>query len=585
MPKIIFAKRDLLSAVGLVLVELLCFLPIVRRVGFYLDDWATLCQLNFGPKEQGFWTLALHYCLNNTLVVIRPIEAVHFCLAYWNFGIDPLPWHLVNVFFEIIIAILAYAILRRLSGSSSVGFFSAVFLLLCPSHDSSHYWVVCSSVSLSFALYLGSLFATLHAVADVHLFRRIAFHSLSSILFALSLFNYEMFMPLATVNVAVSILLSLRERSVLLAEPRREFSLVLIRHSVLSSLPTIVAMVLPILLLVLYLKLVVPFVSNASMRSISFDISIFLLTLRNGIQLNLPGPFSCFVAARAAEGLEGISSLEALRVLLITSISTSLVVWLNSREAITTPLKEQYESSLSGLPLVLLGMFTVFVAYTIFGLCPDYPPTFMTIFNRINTGASFGLALVISGVFTHRAVVGGDSRTRMQFGLMVLFCVLSVSVFSLANIGLSKPWIASWKTQKHIQNELVTHSGLLPVGASLLLLNCPRYVLWAPVYDGVWDFQNTARILLNRKNFNANVVSERLIVDSLGVKDVSRGIECGVYPFSSLYLSVAPDCVPIRASTPQHFIDIVEHDGMGFGLQREAVARWKVEAAAAGREH
>lgn len=579
----IIAKRDLGSVVGLVLVELLCFLPIMRRVGFYLDDWATLCQLNFGPKEQGFWALALHYCLNNTLVVIRPIEAVHFCLAYWNFGIDPLPWHLVNVIFEIISAFLAYAILQRLSGSSSVGFLAAVFLLLCPSHDSSHYWVVCSSVSLSFALYLGSLLATLHAIGPAKPFTKLVLHSLSSILFALSLFNYEMFMPLATVNVAIAILMSSRDRFAALAESGKKFSLVLIKHSVFSSLPTIVAMALPILLLVLYLKLVVPFVSNSSMRSISFDISVFLLTVSRGIQLNSPWPFSCFVAARAAEGLEGISSLEALRVLLITSTTTLIVVWLKSRESITAPLKEQYEASLSGLPLVLLGLFTVFVAYTIFGLCPDYPPTFMTLFNRINTGASFGLALVISGAFTCRAVVRGHSWARTQFGLMVIFCVLSVGAFSLANIGLSKPWIASWKTQKHIQKELVRHSGLLPVGASVLLLNCPRYVMWAPVYDGVWDFQNTARILLNQKNFNANVVSERLIVGGLGVKDVSRGTECGVYPFSSLYLLVAPECVPLRASTPQQFVDIVEEKGMGFGLQREAVARWKVQAGAAGR--
>lgn len=579
----IVAKRDLVSVVGLVLVELLCFLPIMRRVGFYLDDWATLCQLNFGPKEQGFWALALHYCLNNTLVVIRPIEAVHFCLAYWNFGIDPLPWHLVNVVFEIVTAILAYAILRRLSGSSAVGFFAAVFLLLCPTHDSSHYWVVCSSVSLSFALYLGSLLATLHAVVTVNLLRRLVLHSLSSVLFALSLFNYEMFMPLATVNVAISVLLSIRERSALLAESKKRFSLILFKHYFLSTLPTIFAMVLPILLLVLYLKLVVPFVSNSSMRSISFDISVFLLTVWNGVQLNSPGSFSCFVAARAAEGLEGLSSLEALRVLFITSTTTSLVVWLNSRDAISAPLKERSDSSISGMPLVFLGLVTIFVAYTIFGLSPDYNPTFLTLSNRINTGASFGLALVISGFFTSRAGVFGHSWERMQFSLMVIFCVLSVSVFSLANIGLSKPWIASWKTQKHIQEKLVKHAGLLPAGASVLLLNCPRYVMWAPVYDGVWDFQNTARILLNQKNFNANVVSERLIVDAVGVKDVSRGIECGVYAFSSLYLLVPPDCLPLRASTPQQFIDIVEEKGMGFGLQREAVTRWKVQAGAAGR--
>lgn len=578
--KISTAKFELLSALGLVLVELLCFLPVMRKVGFYLDDWATLCQLYFGPREHGFWALTHAYGFNNSLVIIRPLEALHFALAFWNFGLDPLPWHITNVALECAVAILTSIVVRKLSASRAVGFFSAVFVLLCPSHDSSHYWVVCSSVTLSFVFYLGSFLSTIEALTARTNLLKNGLHSLAALLFTLSLFNYETFMPLAALNILVSFVYNAKMGS------RRSVPsttlLPILKSAVVASLPVVTSMVLPVAALLFYLKVVVPSISNASMRAISFDLNVFLTTVFSGLELNTPVPFCSFVLSRAHEGIDGISGGEIVRLGIMTIIVAVLIGWYGRVDLESAKHKSgaAFESSsmkMAGFPLIFFGLFTIFVSYTIFGLCSDYPPSFVTLFNRINTGASFGLALVFAGVFSLQSSQSNNFegiQSLLLFGTAVAVTV----VFTLADFGLSKPWTVSWLTQKQVQKQLVSVVAGLPSSATVLLLNCPRYVMWAPVYDGIWDFQNTARILLNRKDFRASVVSERLIVDSNAVRDVSYGTECGAFTFSTLYLLEAPACTAIRAQSAERFVNLVEQKGMQFGLQKQALQKWRASS-------
>lgn len=553
------------------LIELLCFLPIMRKVGFYFDDWATLCQLFFGPKEQGLWGLMQNYAVHNSLVIIRPIEALHFGTVFWFFGVNPLPWHAVNIGLEIIVGLLTCAIVRRLCGSEAVAFFAAAFVLLCPSHDSSHYWIVCSSVSLSFALYLASLLATIESVSASKSSSRLLLQLLASLLFALSLFNYETFMPLAVVNIMVVVFLRMDSA----------LSLKTVASAVVRSLPTVASMALPVVSLVCYLKLIVPRISAASMREIHFDPQVFLSTICSGVELHFPVTFARFVFARAFEGLQGLTLSEVARIILIgVVILGCLLFHAGCKRSRETNEGEKNSAFVQPHYLTLVGLVAVAISYTIFGLSPDYSPTFMTYLNRINTGASFGVALILAGAWSYLSCKYDYCRS---IGLPKLFLMQTIPTlllltFALADLGLSKPWIASWATQKHIQEQIVRTAEQWPSNASVLLMNCPRYVMWAPVYDGVWDFRNTVQIILNRPDFKAGVVSERLLLNQDGLSDISRGIVCGTYPFSSLLMLAAPSCRAIRVENAEQFVQVVEREGMGFGLEREALKVWQEKA-------
>ena len=67
---------DCLAFLCLALVELLTFLPILSRVGYYLDDYATVAFLHFAPHDSIVSTL-YSYFINDGRVLIRPVEVLH----------------------------------------------------------------------------------------------------------------------------------------------------------------------------------------------------------------------------------------------------------------------------------------------------------------------------------------------------------------------------------------------------------------------------------------------------------------------------------------------------------------------------
>jgi hypothetical protein len=222
-------------------------------------------------------------------------------------------------------------------------------------------------------------------------------------------------------------------------------------------------------------------------------------------------------------------------------------------------------------------------AYSIFGISRDYEPTMVTIVNRINVGADFAVAILFLVVVY--GIEGGAWKIfRKKVGALVSVALASTSILSvllLANWGMAKPWIVSWQTQSHIRAvlEKLKTSGQLPKESSVLLVNCPRYAMWAPVFDGVWDFQNLVRIVNDNNLASANVISDRLNISKDGISDVSYGYECGKYSFKDLYLLVAPSGDLVRVENARQFIEVVDKRGRQFGLDDNVFKRWREQAA------
>ena len=138
------------------------FFPGIKHVGFYLDDWVMLNTLARGP--QNFFELFNYYFSADPRVVKRPIEALHFMVMFKLFGLKPLGYHVFNLILEVLSAWLLYFCMHRLTRSMPVALVTSILFLIYPSHNSTHYWVVCSSVGMSMILYLGSLLADIEAV-------------------------------------------------------------------------------------------------------------------------------------------------------------------------------------------------------------------------------------------------------------------------------------------------------------------------------------------------------------------------------------------------------------------------------------
>jgi hypothetical protein len=534
-------------------------------VGFYLDDWLALCLLHFAPKEGGYIGLLHYYLFSDGRVLIRPLEAIHFATVFYFCHDKPFGWHFVNFVFEVASALALYGVFLRLTGLRATAFCGALLLLLYPSHDSTHYWVVCSSVALSLTLYLASLRASV-AATDLYFAgsksSSAAWQLLSFILFLASLLNYETFLPLAALSVVACTALAYRQTN----QAKKA-----LLQGAFAALP----MILGVVALLLFLKLIVPALGHGYSHAFKLDASVMLSTVGRGLILNAPPETLSFFFAQAQNAVTNLSASEIMRLVALLAVSAMVVVYLARLDKGDFGQAQMDRSvCLKPIDLLILGLVTITVSYTIFGLSSEYSPTFVTMVNRINTGASLGVALILVAL-CQAFESFARARQFVYVAPLAIGTAAFVLLFVLADWGLSKPWIASWTTQKEVRKAVSQLKGKIDKNASLLLVNCPGYVMWSPVFDGVWDFQNMARITLELPNFNANVVSERMSLSDQGLKDVSYGFDCGSYPFDKLYLMVAPRSELFAVQNPGQFVDLVEHRGMTFGLNEKTLSKWK----------
>ncbi|MBK9774616.1 MAG: hypothetical protein IPP57_27955 [Candidatus Obscuribacter sp.] len=99
------ARIFAVSLIVLTVVELLTFLPIISKIGYYLDDWATLAFLHLLLGDT-LWGLLKDYFINDSRVLIRPVEVLHFGLIYWFCGENSYSYHLIYLFMEVASAYL-----------------------------------------------------------------------------------------------------------------------------------------------------------------------------------------------------------------------------------------------------------------------------------------------------------------------------------------------------------------------------------------------------------------------------------------------------------------------------------------------
>lgn len=571
---------NLLALFTLTAVQLLTFLPIISRIGYYLDDWATLAYLHFAPKSN-LLEFLYSYFINDGRVLIRPVEVLHYGLIYWFFSDGSYSFHLINLGFEIAAAFLCYLILKRISGIPSLSLAASFFFLLHPGHDASRYWVIAASLGLSMLFYLGSLWSALKFHdAPAKSAKRWGWLFVSFLSFAAGMFNYESILPLCAITVMIVFALKMKE---LPADASSK-----IKQSALATIPHIVAAVAAIGSLLFFLKVGVPMLGQGYDHAATVDLGLMMQTLYKGVDINLTLTPVLFYWSQAQASLADFSSSEKTRLIVSTLIMLISALALRLRE-LKTDSARYSKPYLSPACLAFIGVISVIAAYSIFGISRDYQPTMVTIVNRINVGADFAVSILFLSLLylleliLNKALkaVSEPKRVYAAVGVSTLCSTFVLSVLLLANWGMAKPWLVSWQTQSHIRGilEKLKTSGQLPKNASVLLVNCPRYAMWAPVFDGVWDFQNLVRIINDNNKASANVVSDRMTITREGISDVSYGYECGKYSFKDLYLLVAPSGDLVRVDNAQTFIDVVDKRGRQFGLDDNVFKRWREQAA------
>lgn len=536
----------------LCLVEILTFAPFLKQIGFYLDDWLMLQTLYFGP--QNIAGAFANYFFNDPKVIIRPVEVFHFAPMYFLFGLKPLGYHVVNGLLEICCVILLYAAIKKFSQSRFLAFLSAFAFITYPIRDSTHYWILCSSVALSLAFYLGSLLLSLKAATEkkVHLFW------LSALPFALSIYNYEVFLPFAAVSALCVLLLSMR------AMPRAA--------SMIQTAQAIAPLALTAVSLVVYQRVIVPRLGLGYLHQVTIEPGQILKTILSGTFVSSPLNAFPFLQQQVAYRLAEPISIASIFSLLVIFAGAYYLSWkLLQKEAAEVKPARLAE-------LFCLGAVAIMSSIAIFGLNTEYHPTLLTLVNRMFSGAALGWGLIFAATALGAARI--FCKKRILIAMLSAVIAFGSVFFTLANWQLAQAWVVSQRVQNGLFYLVKQEKGRLRYPDTIVLTECPRYVMWSPVFDGIWDFQSMVRLALDDARIKAGVVSERLVLGRNEMKDVSMGYTCAVYPYDHLKVFIPSRKAFVPAESGQEFLSVIEKTGATI-MEKGAFDRWRSELAKA----
>ncbi|PZM85348.1 MAG: hypothetical protein DKT66_03960 [Candidatus Melainabacteria bacterium] len=547
-------RTDFLLIGLLILLEALVFGPFVSKIGFYLDDWVMVSLLRGGPQDiAGAFA---NYFFNDPKVIIRPIEVLHFGLLYLIFGTKPLGYHLVNAFFEICVCVLLYMALKRFTGSRFLSFVSTAAFILYPIRDSTHYWILCSSVSLSLALYLGSLILSLKGLQE----NKPGLYIAAALPFAIGLFNYEVFMPFACVSALCVLLMSLRSANLSSS----------LRQAVYCFIPLFVSA----LALFGYQRFIVPHLGIGFLHHLVIDPGQILHVISAGVGTsNIFSALPFFREQISVLLLNPLTSWNVFSLALILTGTALTSFFLLITEASQVKLRTMAE-------IALVGVAAIITSLAIFGLNNQYEPTLMTLVNRIFTGASLGWSFIFSALVLACASLSFHrikSKLALKSAAIALAGLMSFGAvfFTLVNWQLANPWVVSQRAQQDVIFLVKSLRGKVKPSDSLILTDFPRYVMWSPIFDGVWDFQSMVRIILNEPKMRAGVVSDRLVIGKDDIKDISVGYTCATYPIKDIKLLVPGRNQLMPVTTARQFVDFVEANSAKSLLSADTVGKWQ----------
>lgn len=549
-------RLDLLLIGFLILVYVLSFGPYVGKVGFYLDDWLMVSTLRGGPQD--VIGAFCNYFFNDPKVIIRPVEVLHFGLLYFLFGSSPLGYHLVNGFLEICTAVLLFVAMKRFTGSRFLAFVTTASFIIYPIRDCTHYWILCSSVALSLSLYLGSLILSIKAEQE----KKSLFFVVAALPFLLSIFNYEVFMPFACLTATCVFLISLRNASFGKA----------ITQAVFSFLPLLVCG----LALYAYQRILVPELGTGYLHRLTFDPLQVLHVIGAGTEKSsLFGALPFFQEQISVLFMQplGVGSLISLAV--IFAGAAMLSFHLLCSEGREVKLR-------TSLELAFAGVVAILTSLAIFGLNKEYEPTLMTLVNRIFTGASLGWSCIFAGLaLTCSSLTSKTKFKALQQPLIACLCAtlaLGAVYFTLVNWQLAQPWVVSQRAQADVIFQVRNMRGKVKHPDVIILTDFPRYVMWSPIFDGIWDFQSMVRVVLDDPKIQAGVVSDRLVLEKGQIKDISVGYTCATYPLKNVKVYIPGKNVLLPVATAGDFVDIAAANSKQSLLSGDTVSKWRKQA-------
>lgn len=181
---------------GLTALALALYLPYALKAGWYYDDWADYATFK---RAGSSWGAQFDSC-TASIPAGRELTCLYHVTEYHLFGDHRALYHLLAIFFLVVMAGLTYVILRRCRLPWQWAALAAGLLIVFPSSDSTRLWPTGAIGQYVIVLELLGVLVALAALQRLRRGPAIALHVGASVLFLLAMVTYEIAVPLVALN-------------------------------------------------------------------------------------------------------------------------------------------------------------------------------------------------------------------------------------------------------------------------------------------------------------------------------------------------------------------------------------------------
>jgi hypothetical protein len=518
------------DALFLVVLAILSVGPFLPDIGFYSDDWAFLAISANAPEK----TLAGAYEALLPYDRMRPVAWLYRAALYRAFGLEPLPYHVVNTLVLVSAVLLFYLVLQELGTPRLYAVAAPAFWAVAPHYTALRFWYGGGfNASLAIALYLLSLYADLRGTRSAGA-RRLAWAAVSLVSLVTSVLAYEIAVPLFLFN---AFLVWRRTRSA-------------------ARIPWANLAVLAAL--VVY-KLAtserfgtggdVPGFAAGLLRTLvarDYPPGMSGLNLRAALDVNF-GDYGLLLPATAARLALRFRSVAAAGVSAACGLVTVVYLIRISRAGDDASHQRRTAARLFGA-----GLAVFVLGYSIFLTNRNIQLTPTGVGSRTAAASSLGAAMAITGALAWTS--GIPRRETAARNLFAAVLAVWVAAGALVTGTLATFWTRAWRQQRLVLDDVRARFPTLRPGSTLLLDGVCRYVGPAPVFEANWDLAGALQLFYRDPTIKADVVNPTLEVREDGIHtfeyDVASrypyGPDVFVYHFGRREVRALPDAGAAR---------------------------------------
>jgi len=485
---------------------LLSTLPNLSRLGFYCDDWSYLAEF-YQNSSHRFGAEFLEFSQSDPSMTVRPVQVTYLLLAFKSFGMDPLPYHVVNAVILGLVTVCLYFTLNEVRVERWLAFTIALTFGLLPHYSTDRFWTSSQQATLCVAFALAGIYA-LSRSARLEEPRPKQWLAVAVLALALSILSYEVALGLIVASVGLIAWRRYQDSRTSSTHNIDGFRGIAIAVGALFLLGIFkICMQKRLALHHYFLTRLGALTWHAIIQAVRFNLWTY------GLHMG-----SVLVSLRRYSAFSSAAVITAT----IVAFVTAAYLW---RFMECSAIPDRHNS----LRLILVGFVIFGLGFAL--LFPSLDVDFCTpgLYNHMAIASAIGASFVTVAIASLAcSFLKSKAARALAFSLMI---GLISGVNSLVVSGITFFWADAASQQAAILKSVTNHVSSPPRRSVLLLDGFCRYSGPGAVFEARSDVTGALQLAFHDDSFSADIISASTRFTDTSVDTTGYGQLNGDYPY------------------------------------------------------